>query len=199
MEGFNYLDIVVLFLIFILGLKGYLNGFVKELFTFIGIIGGIFIASRFSYDIGLMVDKSFYKFGNDTAINFAGFVVGIIGFWFGTVLVRMIIEKFLDISHLDFLNKLLGIAIGSGKIFFIFAIIVHSLSNIDIVTKNLKEFTDGSFMYPILKKSGENIIKLNLENLKQKVPLSDGVGAIEDTAKDIKDTVTKEMDKAKNQ
>jgi len=44
MENLNYFDIVVLGLVVLLGLKGFLRGFIKEAFAFIGIVGGFFIA-----------------------------------------------------------------------------------------------------------------------------------------------------------
>jgi membrane protein required for colicin V production len=48
----NYFDIIAAAIILLLGLKGIVNGFFKEIFGLVGIIGGIFIASRFGPDVG---------------------------------------------------------------------------------------------------------------------------------------------------
>ena len=49
-------DLVVGVIILLLGLKGILNGFFKELFGLIGIIGGIFVASRIGASIGNLLN-----------------------------------------------------------------------------------------------------------------------------------------------
>jgi len=52
MSHFNYFDIVILGLSVLLGLKGLIRGFLKEIFALIGIVGGVFVASRIANDIG---------------------------------------------------------------------------------------------------------------------------------------------------
>ena len=42
----NYFDMAVGSIVLLLGLKGLLNGFSKELFGLIGIVGGLFVASH---------------------------------------------------------------------------------------------------------------------------------------------------------
>ena len=52
MENINIFDLIVVALITILGLKGLFRGFTKEFFALIGIVGGVFVASRLSKDAG---------------------------------------------------------------------------------------------------------------------------------------------------
>lgn len=197
MEGFNYLDIIVIVLIVLLGFKGFLNGFIKELFTLIGIIGGIFVASRFSYEIGKFLNDTVFTFNNEAGMNFAGFLVGIIGFWLGTTLLRITIEKFSEDTPLSAINKILGIIVGSGKIFFIFAVVTHAVSNIEVINKNIKEFTSTSFMYPILKSTGAYIIKINPEDFKSKKTIQEKTEDLVNSAKDLANDTLKEIEKAK--
>ena len=48
MENISIFDIISLSLIFILGIKGVINGFIKEVFGLVGIVGGIFTATEAS-------------------------------------------------------------------------------------------------------------------------------------------------------
>jgi len=70
---FNYFDLVASIIILLLGLKGILNGFFKEIFGLIGIIGGIFIASRFGSDVGNYLNDLIFNFTNEGAVSFTGF------------------------------------------------------------------------------------------------------------------------------
>jgi membrane protein required for colicin V production len=196
MEGFNYLDIVVVVLIVLLGFKGFLNGFLKELFTLVGVIGGIFIASRYSYEIGKVLNDTVFAFDSEAGMNFAGFLVGILGFWLGTTLIRMTIEKMSSDTPLSAINKILGIIVGSGKMFFIFAVITHAVSNIEVINKNLGEFTKDSHMYPLLKETGAYIIKISPDDFKKKETISEKADNLVESAKDLANEATKEIEKA---
>lgn len=48
MDFVTWFDIIVIALVLILGIKGILNGLIKEVFGLIGLIGGLIVASRFS-------------------------------------------------------------------------------------------------------------------------------------------------------
>jgi membrane protein required for colicin V production len=195
MEGFNYLDIIVLFLIVLLGLKGYINGLLKEIFTLVGIVGGIFIASRYSYEIGELIHQNIFELDNDGKKNFAGFILGIVGFWLGLNVVRYIIEAIASDTAFSTVNKLLGIIVSSVKIFAILAVITHSVSNFEVVQKNIKELTDESFMYPILKKSGAYIIKIDIEDFKKKSTVESAIDDVADELKGISGSTTNLSDK----
>ena len=70
---YSYFDIIATIIILFLGLKGIINGFFKELFGLLGIIGGIFIASRLGNEVGEYLSDMIFKFENSAAINFTGF------------------------------------------------------------------------------------------------------------------------------
>ncbi len=67
---FNYFDIIVSVVILLLGLKGIINGFFKEVFGLVGIIGGIFLASRIGNRVGEYLSDLIFKFDSSAATNF---------------------------------------------------------------------------------------------------------------------------------
>ena len=158
----NYFDIIVSIIILFLGLKGIINGFFKEIFGLIGIIGGIFVASRLGDDVGKFLNDLIFNFDNTSAVSFTGFIVVLSLFWFVMVLIGMIFKKLSILSGLGAFDKILGFIFGASKFFFIAAVIAHASYNIKAV-KSLIDDTSlkSSVLFPILTETGSYIMKLD--------------------------------------
>lgn len=172
MEDINYLDILVIALVAILGFKGILNGLVKEFFGLFGIVGGVYVASRYSDSLSLAIE-SLYLFENKTATLLAGFVVILVLFWIGALIVGKIVSKLVELSALSAIDKIFGFIFGAGKIFLIFSIIIYTLSNIEVVRKNIDQFTENSITYPLLLEFGGMIVKLEESSGIISLPMSE--------------------------
>jgi len=48
LSGFNYFDLAIGSIVLILGLKGLMSGFIKELFGLAGLVGGVYFGSRYA-------------------------------------------------------------------------------------------------------------------------------------------------------
>jgi membrane protein required for colicin V production len=152
-------DIVSLALILILGIKGIINGFIKEIAGLIGIVGGVYLASRFAQEAGSLVDKHIYQIQNSASLYLIGFLSVLILFWIASLIIGKIIESLLHMSGLGFIDKLAGFFIGSMKIFLIFSILAITLSNIDFIKEKMDSVFAKSFMYPVFIDVGKFIIK----------------------------------------
>lgn len=148
-------DLIVCSLIIILGAKGVINGFIKEIFGLVGIIGGVILAIKFADFAGEYISQNFYKLDSMSAKYFLGFLAVLFGFWLICIIVGLILSKIINLSGLGFLDRLFGFLIGSAKIFLIFAIIVVVLSQIKILNTHLKPYFDKSFTYPYLLDCGK--------------------------------------------
>jgi len=165
---FNYFDLIVAVIILLLGLKGILNGFFKELFGLIGIVGGIFIASRVSGDVGAFLNENIFHFESQALINFSGFLLILALFWLAMVGLGHLFKKLGAMSGLGPLDRIAGFVFGSGKFFFIAAVIAYALNNIAAVRDNIREPLKNSILFPILVKTGSYIMHLDTEALQQK-------------------------------
>ena len=116
---FSYFDIVVVVLVLLLGLKGILNGFFKEFFGLLGIVGGIFVASRVAKSVGEILSNAIFKFESSSAINFSGFLVTLAAFWLLMVSVGILFKKLSSASGLGFFDRIFGFIFSAGKFFFI--------------------------------------------------------------------------------
>lgn len=166
----NYFDLVVAVVILLLGIKGILNGFFKELFGLIGIVGGIFIASRVSLDVGNFLNDAIFHFDTHSAISFVGFLSTLALFWLSMVAIGHFFKRLGALSGLGGLDRLFGFLFGSGKFFLIAAVIAYAVNNIQAVRNNIKEPMANSILFPILVETGGFVMQIDTGELTEKIP-----------------------------
>jgi len=165
MQDLIWFDIITLALVILLGVKGIINGFIKETFGLIGIVGGVYIASRYAQDAGVWVDNTLYAFENKASLFLVGFIGLLICFWLSSLLIGQIVAKLIDLSGLSVIDKLAGFLIGSAKIFLVFSVFLVALSNIAFVQTKIETHLKESFMYPIFMEVGQKIVSLNPDDV----------------------------------
>lgn len=165
MEAFAWFDLILVALVLLLGIKGLINGFIKEIFGIIGLIGGVIVASRYASDVGEFVSKNIFAIQESFWFHL-GFLVTLVGFWLICLGLGYLFNKLLNMSGLGFFDKILGFIVGSAKIFLVFAIFVFIISRISFLNEKLEKYTSKSYLYPILLLSGEFIMNQNLPMVK---------------------------------
>ncbi len=158
---FNYFDIVTAIVILLLGLKGILNGFFKEIFGLIGIIGGIFVASRVGDEVGHYLSNMIFKFSNQSAIDFTGFLFTLALFWLLMVLIGFTFKKLSSLSGLGPIDRILGFIVGASKFFLIAAVIAYAVYNVKAIRTTLDSSLKTSILFPILVETGKYIMKID--------------------------------------
>ena len=160
MQDISIFDIIVITITLILGLKGLFRGFIKEVFGLIGIIGGIFVASRLATTVGEMI-APVLALKNDSSIQLMGFIIGLIAFWIVAYILGLVLSKIFSLSGLGIFDKILGFVFGAFKVFLIFSIIIYALSQIQTIKEKLDSSIGDTMTYPILVAGGSFIIKLD--------------------------------------
>lgn len=166
---FNYFDLIAAVIILLLGLKGILNGFFKEVFGLVGIIGGIFIASRSGDEVGQYLSDMIFKFENSAAINFTGFLATLAAFWLVMVFIGFIFKKLSSMSGLGPVDRLFGFIFGASKFFLIAAVIAHAVYNIKAVRSTVDSYMKDSILFPILVETGGIIMKIDPVNMSEDI------------------------------
>lgn len=100
--NFYWFDAFILGFTLLLGLKGIINGLIKEIFGLLGIIGGVFIASKYATQAAEFIQSAFYKIENQSLAGFAGFLAILIIFWIVCLLVGNFLSKLIKLSGLGF-------------------------------------------------------------------------------------------------
>jgi len=189
MQDFSIFDIAVIAITVLLGLKGLFRGLIKEAFGLIGIVGGIFIASRASKDIGDLI-APILALESDSSIKLMGFIVGLVGFWIIVYLIGMILSKMSSMSGLGIFDRILGFVFGAGKVFLILSIIVYALSQVKTFQEKLESNFGSTMTYPILLDTGAYIIKLDTTGITSKIEKSVDSAVV--TSKEAIEQATKE-------
>jgi len=165
MMDFNYFDVSISAIILILGIKGFMQGFIKEVFGLAGLIGGVYFASRLSDKAAQFIETNFFQLENTSLLKLIGFLSILIMIWLGATILGSIFSKLTSDSGLGFLNRLFGFIAGGGKYFLIFALIVTALSNVKLVKDNLSKYVNDSVLYPFLLEAGSYLIKIDTSDL----------------------------------
>lgn len=157
----TYFDIIIVFIIIILSLKGLFNGFLRELFSALGIVGGVLIASRFSQVTGQALN-SLFNFQSQTLVNLIGFmfVLGVI--WIASIIIAEILVRFAKFIRLGAADKFLGVFMAGIKIFLVLSIILSAFSKINFLDNFTNKLQAGSKIYPLMINVGSVIMKTEL-------------------------------------
>ncbi len=148
MQNFTVFDIVIVSITVLLGLKGLLRGFIKEVFGLVGIIGGgIFVASRMAGEIGKLI-APVLALENNATIQLIGFIIGLVGFWAIIYVLGIILSKIFSASGLGLVDRILGFIFGSAKIFLIFSVIVFGLYQVKSFKNLMNEKVASSITFP---------------------------------------------------
>lgn len=160
--GFHFLDIVIFILLILFGLKGIMQGFVRELMGLLGLVVAIFLASSFASLFGGWISANIYELPNAASHTLIGFLLLFSGIWLIFIFASKILEKVVKTAHLELLNRVLGFGFGALKIFVLLAIITFAVSNVGFLKSKISNFAESSLFYVPLNALGGAIVRLEI-------------------------------------
>lgn len=125
----NYIDFIIIIILVFGLLRGYTEGFVKEVASLAALILGIWGAIRFS---AFTAGKLYEWF--DMSGEYVGIIAFVITFLIIVVAIHfvgMIVDRFIFAVSLGFLNRLLGLVFGFFKTALILSVILVIMNAID--------------------------------------------------------------------
>jgi len=161
----NYFDVAVGSIVLLLGLKGLLNGFSKELFGLIGIIGGLFVASHVGGVLGKFLNDTLFNFETAAAINLIGFVFTVGIFWLFMVALGAGFKRLSSLSGLGSLDRILGFMVGASKFFFILSVIIYALFSVTAIRENFGEKMKNSIFFEPMMATGDFILHIETDDV----------------------------------
>ena len=166
----NILDLIILIPLLLWARQGYNKGLIVSVASFAALILGLYFAFSFSdYTAGKLTEH--FKIDNEylAVISFlVTFVVVVIA----VVVVGNVVQKFIDVLMLGFLNKAAGAIFGILKGALYLSILIFLINFLD-PGQNLikKEYREGSmFFNPVERFAPMLYSRLNLDNMKIELP-----------------------------
>ena len=185
------LDMVIIGLVFFLSLKGLVNGFIKEFFNFIGLIGGVYFASRMNMVVGEFVSGNVFPIKDEPFLKLAGFVSVFLAIWIFSNLVSSIFEKTLP-EEVSFVSRILGYALTILRYIAIFAIIITSIQNVELIAEKLTKHSADSQVIPTLNEIGVDLLNMEGRDINNTAEINATKDKIDLQSFDIDNNKTKE-------
>ena len=162
-----WFDAIIIGITLILAIKGFFNGFVKEIAGLIGLIGGLYLASKFFHRAGIYINNNLFEIKNAAAVDLVGFIAVFMGFWICVIFIGFILNKILKISSLSVLDKILGFISAGAKFFLLISVIAAMIYKVEFVKEKMQKVIKNSIVFPICLKAGEEIINLSPKDLEK--------------------------------
>ena len=163
--GINIYDLVVVALILLLSIKGLISGFTKELFSAIGLIGGLYTATYFNDKVASYIHSNISADISVPLLTVIATVVIFIGVWYIASLIGKGFFLIGDGEFISITSRLAGMLIKMVALFFIFALITFALSKKPQVAQKFKDTLDSSKLYPLLKNTGAAILNFSTNSI----------------------------------
>ena len=165
MDNLNYIDIGILVLLILLSLKGIWQGIIRGLASFLGILLGIFFASRFYNDAGEWFASNIYDFNSPDLNALVGFLIIITFIWASFLLLGEILYRAIKFTPLAVLDGAFGLMFGFCKAFLLISIIVFGISQIGWLKNFSQNIEQSISLFPMMKNLAVHI--MNLEQIQE--------------------------------
>ena len=143
----SFVDIIIIILVLILCIRGYLKGFINELFSLL-IIGLGLVGAFLFYRPLSEVFMEFVE-NRDVALVFSFFALLVLISIF-LIVIRNMVAQFVDRLNLSDMDALLGVVVGLLKALMLCGVLFVFLKNHPVF--RIDESIERSFIYPYLER-----------------------------------------------
>ena len=190
---FQIIDMIIVGVILFLAIKGLVNGFSRELFNFLGLIGGIAVAARTNEMVGdLIVKQNILPEALLQYQKIIGFIAIFIVIWVLFNLVSSLFASFTS-DEIGIVSRIFGYLVGVARYAFIFALIIFGFNNADFLKEKFSKYTEKSQVFVPMSTIGEKLLnKIHSENNETVTTENNSTTIDTNSTSTIEDTATKE-------
>jgi membrane protein required for colicin V production len=166
----NWVDLTVLVMLVLFGLRGFFRGFFREIFSLAGLIIGFMAAVAYERPAAGFIAN--YWNTSPLLLKGAAFIAIFFSVYFLLNLTGWLLHRSEKLLFMKTLNRTGGVAIGMGKGTALVAMAVFLLSSSSLLPQPTREKFAGSYLVTPLSRLAENLIRIG----KEKVFAGDGAG-----------------------
>jgi len=159
----NWVDLILLAVLGIFGLRGFFRGLFREILSLAGLIVGFLVAARYG-DVAAQYAAQHWKFA-PIMLKGAGFVAIFFVIYFGFSLAGWLLHRSEKMLFLKTVNRAGGIVIGVGKGAAVAALAIFLLSSSSLIYQLTRESLASAYLVPPLSQLGETLIKAGKERI----------------------------------
>jgi len=159
----NWVDLILLAVFALFGLRGFIRGLFREILSVAGLIVGFLVAARYG-DAAAQYAAQHWKFA-PIMLKGAGFVAIFFVIYFGFNLAGWLLHRSEKMLFLKTVNRAGGIAIGVGKGAAVAALAIFLLSSSSLLSQPTRDSLESAYLVPPLFQLGESLIKAGKERI----------------------------------
>ena len=159
----NWIDLILLVVLFLFGLRGYFKGLFRETFSLGGLVIGFMVAVR--YDEAVAAWAGVYWNVSSILLKGVAFVVIFFVVYFIFAVVGWLLHRAAKVFFLQTINRLGGIAIGLGKGTAVAALIIFFVTSSAWIPRSTRERIEDSYFGPPLSQLAVKLIRVGKEKL----------------------------------
>ncbi|HVH92640.1 MAG TPA: CvpA family protein [Candidatus Acidoferrum sp.] len=159
----NWIDLILLVVLFLFGLRGYFKGLFRETLSLAGLVIGFMVAVR--YDEAVAAWVGFYWNVSSIILKGAAFVVIFFVVYFIFAVAGWGLHRAAKVLFLQTINRLGGIAVGLGKGTAVTALIIFFVTSSAWIPRSTRERVEDSYLGPPLSHLAVKLIRVGKEKL----------------------------------
>ncbi|HTN69926.1 MAG TPA: CvpA family protein [Methylomirabilota bacterium] len=164
----NWIDLTLLTVLALFGLRGYFRGLFREAFSLAGLVAGFMMAVRYDDPVAAL-GQTYWNLP-PLILKGAAFIAifFVVYFLFNTA--GWLLHQSEKLFFLQILNRIGGIAVGIGKGAAVVALIVSFVSQASWLPTSTRDKLDGAYLVSPLSHLAGGLIRIGKEKLLPKEP-----------------------------
>ena len=159
----NSVDLILLAVLLIFGLRGFFRGLFREILSVAGLIIGFLVAARYG-DVAAQHAAQLWKL-SPLLLKGAGFVAIFFAIYFAFSVAGWLLHRSEKMLFLKTVNRAGGVAIGVGKGAALAALAIFLLNASALLSQPARNSFENSYLVPPLFQLGESLIKAGKERM----------------------------------
>ena len=164
----NWIDLTLLVVLILFGLRGYFRGLFREVFSLLGLVAGFVGAARYAEPLAGLVAT--YWSAPPIILKGVAFVICFFAIYALFNVAGWLLHRSAKILFLQTVNRLGGVVLGVGKGAALAALVVFALTSTTLVPPSAREKLDGAYLVSPLARLADTLIRFGKAKLSMKEP-----------------------------